>query len=180
MAKKTTTEEKKPTKAQIHAMERAKCRQFIARAYSAVMVKVADMTANSTKNMRVNVSHSGVNRYIKLSIYGRTITVLIYLDGNVEIELTEFCHSPHKEKIFSYDPDEMKQEEFLQWLRDMLTWLIPQFVDEVNMDFHSYMDYVRDEKSFVDSYLEMMEDIHRYEDEERKQKEVEEDAARHC
>ena len=149
---KKAPKEKKPTKAELKKEERRRCRFFVSKAYATALMMIPPMTMDSRKSVKINIAHMNCNRYIHFNIYCRSLSLLFYQDGNVEIVTTEFCHSDHREMLFTYTEDEAAQEKFLDQLRELLSWLIPEFVDEVDADFHTFMDYVDDKHTLQESY----------------------------
>lgn len=146
------------TKAGIKQMENEKRHNFISKTVDVVLQSLVEQTKENRKKLQVRIDFTNYNRYIRCHIYGKDIAILIYGDGNVGVELKEFCHDDYAEQLFDYDSDIEKQEDFLNKLEKMLYWMIPIFLDKKEYDFHTYMDYVFRKENIYDAYNFMVED----------------------
>lgn len=146
------------TKAEIKQMENEKKHNFISKTVDVVLQSLIEQTKENRKKLQVRINFSNYNRYIRFHIYGKDIAIQIYGDGNVGVELKEFCHADYVEQLFEYDADVEKQETFLNKLEEMMYWMIPIFLDKKEYDFHTYMDYVSRKENVYDAYNFMIED----------------------
>lgn len=108
--------------------------------------------------MKTQILFTNHNRYIHMNAYGRSTSLLIYRDGNVEINLKEFCHNPYEEQLFEFSLDEEVQERFLMRFREILSWLIPVSFGHCQYDFHMFMDYASGQSSIETVYQNISEE----------------------
>lgn len=146
------------TKAELKKMETEKKHAFIARAYATVLSCIPEQTVMLRKNVQIRLTHQSYNRYIRFHNYGMDMNIQIFGDGNVVIELSEALHNKHKEQLFEYVTENEQQEVFLENLKTLLSSLISVFTDQAVLDFHSYMDYVEEEKNAANAYQRMMDE----------------------
>lgn len=146
---------KKPTKAQIKAMECEQKRSFINHVYELVLHRIAHAASHGTSSVTIQCTQKSTNRYVRFHIYGCHLAVLIFRDGNIGLELEEALHTPYKQIVFPYSENVKEQSDFMVWLDQMLTWLIPIFVGEQAIDLHSFMDYVSEVGNPSDAYDEV-------------------------
>lgn len=142
-------EEKKITKAEQKKLDSANKNEFINRAFQIAMNAIVEETIDVRNSTKMDVSFKNKNRYIRFKAYGRSAAILIYLNGNVELKLEEFCHSPYSEQLFCFSLDKNEQEMFLEKFCTMLDWLLPEIFEQGLDTFHTFMDYVSDETSVV-------------------------------
>lgn len=148
--------EKKKTKAQIKKEETEQRHAFIANAFNLALRKIYEGTKDNRRKLRVSINYTNYNRYIKFSAYSKSLEFMIYGDGNVAIQLNEFCHSKHTEQIFEYVQDNEKQNEFLHSFEELAEKLIREFIGENSpFDWHSYMDFVSSEGNAAGAFEEM-------------------------
>ena len=147
--------EKKMTKAEQKKLDRANKKDFIGRAFQVALTALAKGTADVTGGTKVQIAFTNFNRYIHLNAYGRSISVLIYRDGNIEVKLEEFAHSPYSEQLFVFTLEQERQKDFLKAFQKMLDWLVPLSFEKGVCDFHTFMDYVSRSTSIASAYQEM-------------------------
>lgn len=128
---------------------------FIAKTYATVLSCVAEQTADVRTKVEFRVTHYNYNRYLHFHVYGRDMAILIYRDGKVALELKEFAHNDYTEQLFDYAEEAENQETFFERLREMCSWLIRLFMDKSFYDFHTYMDYVSENKNAEIAYQTM-------------------------
>lgn len=144
--------EKKISKSEQKKLDSANKKDFINRAFQTVLSALAEETINVTGGIKVQIAFTNHNRYIHLDAYGRSTSVRIYRDGNVDIKLTEFSHNPHEERLFQFSLDKTEQENFLTRFREILCWLIPVSLGNAPYDFHTFMDYASGNPSIESAY----------------------------
>lgn len=130
--------------------------EFIAKTYGIVLNCIAEQTAQVRTKSQIRMILSNSNRYVRFHRYGADMAILIYRDGKVALELSEAFHSKHEEQLFDYATEADRQEVFFAELEAMLSCLIKVYLEQEIMDFHTYMDYVRDDIPAFDSYKQMM------------------------
>lgn len=140
--------EKKISKTEQRKLDASNKQEFIGKAFQTALNALAENTVDVTGGgVKVQISFTNHNRYVHISAYGRSTSILIYRDGNVGINLKEFCHNPYEEQLFEFSLDEEVQERFLMRFREILSWLIPVSFGHCQYDFHTFMDYVSGQSS---------------------------------
>ena len=147
--------EKKLTKTQQKAMEREQKGCFINHVYELVLHRIAHSASHCRKSVTIQCTHKNANRYVRFNTYGCHLAVLIFRDGNIGLELEEAFHTPYTQIVFAYSADDQEQSAFMVWLDQLLTWLIPIFLEDQAIDFHSFMDYVSHAGNPSDAYDEV-------------------------
>ena len=92
--------------------------------------------------------------------------ICFYKSGDIDSKMRESCHPDYLERIYEYEEDRAQQEAFLQKLREGFA---EQFIDVANcilIDYHSFMDMLRGEWHFKDSYEYFTNLVVEYEDED--------------
>ena len=130
--------------------------EFIARTYAIVLKCIGEQTDAVPSKVEIRLTLTNNNRYVRLHKYGEDMALLIYRDGKVALELSEACHDKHKEQLFDYATDADHADIFFAELEDMLPCVMKVYLEKDVMDFHSFMDYVRDDVPAFDSYKQMM------------------------
>ena len=130
--------------------------EFIAKTYGIVLNCIAEQTTQLRSKVEIRMTLSNYNRYIRFHKYGQDMAVLIYRDGKVALELSEAFHSKHEEQLFDYAIEADRQEVFFAELEAMLPCLIKVYLEQEITDYHTFMDYVRDNVPAFDSYKQMM------------------------
>lgn len=130
--------------------------EFIARTYAIVLKCIGEQTDAVPSKVEIRLTLTNNNRYVRLHKYGEDMELLIYRDGKVALELSEVCHDKHKEQIFDYATDADRADIFFAELEDMLPCVMKVYLEKDVLDFHSFMDYVRDDVPAFDSYKQMM------------------------
>ena len=133
--------------------------EFIARTYAIVLKCIGEQTDAVPSKVEIRLTLTNNNRYVRLHKYGEDMELLIYRDGKVALELSEVCHDKHKEQLFDYATDADRADIFFAELEDMLPCVMKVYLEKDVLDFHSFMDYVRDDAPVFDSYKQM---IHEY------------------
>ena len=151
-------DEKKISKTEQRKLDAANKKDFIGNTFLAVMTAVAKKSADVTGGPKVQLTFTNGNRYVRFNAYGMSAAILIFRDGNVEVQLTEFCHSPHKEQLFEFSLDQEKQKEFLKSFKKTLTWFIPECFGKGISDFHTFMDYVSSTERIDEAHEEMVKE----------------------
>lgn len=136
--------EKKISKTAQKELDRQNLRNFTQQVFTITMEMIVTGTENLTTKHQISIAINNYNRYIKISAYGRKCSILIYHDGNIALKLYEALHCPYSKKLFAFTLDKAAQREFLDHFKKVLTWLIPVFTEnyDLDYDFHTYMDYV--------------------------------------
>lgn len=155
-------EEKKITKAEQKKLDTANKNNFINRTFQTAMNAIAKGTDGVSGGTKLQIAFTNKNRYIRFNAYCKSAAILIYHDGNVELKLEEFCHSPYGEQLFCFTLDKTEQNEFLKKFKKTLDWLIPEIFGNGLSDFHTFMDYVSDHTAIVDAHEEMKKDWRKY------------------
>lgn len=151
--------EKKISKTEQRKLDAANKKAFIGKAFQIALNALAENTADVTGGgMKVQVLFMNHNRYVHMNAYGRSTSILIYRDGNVEIKLKEFCHDPHEEQLFVFSLDKEVQEDFLIRFREILSWLVPVSFGHCQYDFHTFMDYTSGQTSIEAVYQNISEE----------------------
>lgn len=151
--------EKKISKTEQRKLDAANKKEFIGKAFQIALNALAENTADVTGGgMKVQVLFTNHNRYVHMNAYGRSTSILIYRDGNVEIKLKEFCHDPHEEQLFVFSLDKEVQERFLIRFREIVSWLIPVSFGHCQYDFHTFMDYASGQTSIEAAYQNISEE----------------------
>lgn len=130
--------------------------EFIARTYAIVLACIGEQTDAIPSKVEIRLTLTNNNRYVRLHKYGEDMALLIYRDGKVALELSEVCHNKHKEQIFDYATDADRADVFFAELEYMLPCVMKVYLEKDALDFHSFMDYVRDDVPAFDSYKQMM------------------------
>ena len=130
--------------------------EFIARTYAIVLECIGEQTNAVPSKVEIRLTLTNNNRYVRLHKYGEDMELLIYRDGKVALELSEVCHDKHKEQLFDYATDADRADIFFAELEDMLPCVMKVYLEKDVLDFHSFMDYVRDDVPAFDSYRQMM------------------------
>ncbi len=130
------------TKKEIAAQEREIRIRFVNGIYRKALNLIAVATKGSQKSMQLRITHKGGNRYVHLSIYGSKLTLLAYKNGNIAIQLKEFCHDDYQEVVFEYDKSLEKQYDFLDFMEEYYSFLVGIFSGEGLVDPHIFMDYI--------------------------------------
>lgn len=130
--------------------------EFIARTYAIVLKCIGEQTDAVPSKVEIRLTLTNNNRYVRLHKYGEDVELLIYRDGKVALELSEVCHDKHKEQLFDYATDADRADIFFAELEDMLPCVMKVYLEKDVLDFHSFMDYVRDDAPVFDSYKQMM------------------------
>ena len=116
--------------------------------YGKILQTVFDATFDSMvftqKSIDFKIKFTGRNRYIRYSIFGFKMSVLIYTRGEVVIEFDETCHGKYEQKIYEYSSSIEGQAECLGKLRKFMYFLIPLLTQESKVDAHTFMDYIDD------------------------------------
>lgn len=151
--------EKKISKTEQRKLDAANKKEFIGKAFQTALNALAENTVDVTGGgVKVQISFTNHNRYVHISAYGRSTSILIYRDGNVEIKLKESCHNPHEEQLFEFSLDKEVQERFLIRFREILSWLIPVSFGHCQYDFHTFMDYASGQSSIETVYRNISEE----------------------
>ena len=151
--------EKKISKTEQRKLNAANKKEFIGKAFQTALNALAENTADVTGGgVKVQVLFTNHNRYIHMNAYGRSTSILIYRDGNIEIKLKEFCHNPHEEQLFEFSLDKEVQERFLIRFREIMSWLIPVSFGHCQYDFHTFMDYASGQSSNETVYRNISEE----------------------
>lgn len=151
--------EKKISKTEQRKLDAANKKEFIGKAFQTALNALAENTADVTGGgVNVQVLFTNHNRYIHMNAYGRSTSILIYRDGNVEIKLKEFCYNPHEEQLFEFSLDKEVQECFLIRFCKILSWLIPVSFGHCQYDFHTFMDYASGQSSIETVYRNISEE----------------------
>ena len=145
-------------KAEQRKLDTANKKAFITSAFQTVLSAVAKHTATVTKGPKMQVTFSNNNRYVRFNAYGKSAAILIYRDGNIEVQLTEAFHSPHNEQLFEFTLDEAVQKEFLKSFKKTLSWLLPQVFEVGPADFHTFMDYVSGSQTIEEAHEKVARD----------------------
>jgi len=135
---------------------------FIEQAYALILDAIPEKTRGERCKLRVQLTHEGLNRYIRFMCYGKTMNFLLYGDGNVFLELSEACHNDHREQLFMYVDNMDDQAEFLRRLAEILWWLIRVFLDLDCFTFHAYMDYVSHYGDIEVAHIHMSSEYEQY------------------
>lgn len=130
--------------------------EFIARTYAIVLACIGKETDAVLSKVEIRLTLTNNNRYVRLHKYGEDMALLIYRDGKVALELSEVCHNKHKEQLFDYATDADRADVFFAELEYMLPCVMKVYLEKDALDFHSFMDYVRDDVPAFDSYKQMM------------------------
>ena len=130
--------------------------EFIARTYAIVLACIGKETDAVLSKVEIRLTLTNNNRYVRLHKYGEDMALLIYRDGKVALELSEVCHDKHKEQLFDYATEAERADVFFAELEYMLPCVMKVYLEKDVMDFHSFMDYVRDDVPAFDSYKQMM------------------------
>ena len=117
---------------------------------------IGEQTNAVPSKVEIRLTLTNNNRYVRLHKYGEDMALLIYRDGKVALELSEVCHDKHKEQIFDYATDADRADIFFAELEDMLPCVMKVYLEKDVLDFHSFMDYVRDDAPAFDSYKQMI------------------------
>lgn len=139
-------------------MEAEQKTSFITNAYATVLSCIAEQSKAVRASVQIRLTHQRLNRYVRFHAYGKDMNIQIFGDGNVAIELKEALHNEHREQLFEYTSETEVQDAFLAALREMVSWLIPVFLDLAIHDYHTYMDYVSDAKGVEEAYRQMVEE----------------------
>ena len=98
--------EKKISKTEQRKLDAGNKQEFIGKVFQTALNALAENTVDITGGgVKVQVSFTNHNRYVHMNAYGRSTSILIYRDGNVEIKLKEACHNPHEEQLFEFSLD---------------------------------------------------------------------------
>lgn len=138
--------------------ENEKKYDFITRAYETALKCIPAETRACRQKVQVRITHQNYSRYIRFHAYGRDLAFQIYGDGNIAVELKEALHNDHTEQLFAYCADSRTQETFLAEFAEMAANLIRVFIEKDILDFHSYMDYVSEEKNVSAAYQKMRDE----------------------
>ena len=130
--------------------------EFIARTYAIVLACIGKETDAVLSKVEIRLTLTNNNRYVRLHKYGEDMALLIYRDGKVALELSEVCHDKHKEQLFDYATEAERADVFFAELEYMLPCVMKVYLEKDALDFHSFMDYVRDDVPAFDSYKQMM------------------------
>lgn len=130
--------------------------EFIARTYAIVLACIGKETDAVLSKVEIRLTLTNNNRYVRLHKYGEDMALLIYRDGKVALELSEVRHDKHKEQLFDYATDADRADVFFAELEYMLPCVMKVYLEKDVLDFHSFMDYVRDDVPAFDSYKQMM------------------------
>lgn len=128
---------------------------FILVTYEIIMESIFRYTRLTNSKIQIRTMHENINRYIHLERYGQSIALYLYSDGKIVIELEEMFHRKHKEVLFDYVRTPAQKEVFWSKLKELLSWLIREFLDLEKQDFHAYMDYVGKSETLVQAYKRM-------------------------
>lgn len=144
--------EKKVTKAEMKKLETQKLREFTYSLYAQVMEAAVKGTENERGKIQVQVSGTNYNRYVRFSGCGKSCVILIYKNGNVGVKLDEMFHGLFETTIFEYASDEVIQKAFKEQFAEMLEWLIPTFYENLDYDYHAFMDFIDWEKDLFKAH----------------------------
>lgn len=147
--------EKKITKTEQKKADTVDKKDFISRAFQTALNVLAQGSNDVTGGTKVQIAFMNYNRYIHMNAYGRSTSILIYRDGNVDIKLKEACHNPHEERLFEFSSDKDVQKSFLARFREIMSWLIPISFGQSPYDFHTFMDYASGQSSLEAVYKEI-------------------------
>ena len=141
--------ERAMTKKELAKQERETKISFVNSAYSYALAVIANVTKGSRSNLDLRIKHKGGNRYINMSIYGSKLSLLVYQNGNVAIQLKEACHSDFETVLFEYTGDFDSQYEFLAYMEDYFEFLVEIFTGDGIVDPHTFMDYISCKKELI-------------------------------
>ena len=144
--------EKKISKTEQKKLDTANKIEFIGKEFQTTLTALAAGTMKVRGGTKVQIVFTNYNRYVHFNAYGRSTSILIYGDGNVDIRLKEFCHNPHEERLFEFSLDKTVQESFLTRFCEILSWLVPVSFGESPYDFHTFMDYASGQSSIETIY----------------------------
>ena len=151
-------EDKKPTKAEQRKLDAANKEAFITDSFQSVLTALARKTLGVKGGPRISISLSNGNRYIRFNAHCRSAAILIYKNGNIDLKLEEFCHTPYSEQLFEFTLDKEEQKTFQKRFKKILRWLIPQIYEFEVYDFHSFMDFVCGGTSVEIAHQQLMEE----------------------
>lgn len=163
---KNMNTEKKITKKEQKAMESRNKREFIQKVFMLTLEAVGEATTGNGSKLKIQITEQYQNRYVKLQMYGKSMNIQIFRDGNVVLELKEALHGDFSQTMFSFDLDDSAQKEFFERYTRELQCVINEYLDRGPLDFHSYMDYVWDVGDYWQAYLELHGDYHNDEEPE--------------
>lgn len=147
------------TKAERNKLETQGKWDFLAKSYEIVLASIATQTADIRTKIELRVTQCNKNRYVRLHAYGKDLGIMLYRDGKVVLELSDFSYHGYREQLFDYAIETDKREAFFNKLQEMLIWLIRVFCNCEIHDFHSYMDYVSTHQNAENAYLSMQADV---------------------
>lgn len=143
------------TKAELKQLETEKKHAFIARAYATVLSCIPEQTVMLRKNVQIRLTHQSYNRYIRFHKYDKDMNIQIFGDGNVVIVLNSISHNEYKEQLFEYSSEDEQQKIFLVELKELISRLLPLFMDQDSCDFHTYMGHVGGSRTAAEAYQYM-------------------------
>lgn len=127
--------EKKKTKAELR-------REFNDLVCETVLKSILKIAKGTQKTHEIKTQYKMSQRRIYIKRYNQDITINILANGEIFLELREFCHSDFRERIFVYTEDKEVQNEFIESLERFMMNLMSTYLDKEDFNFHSYMDYV--------------------------------------
>lgn len=152
---------KELTKAEQKELEIKNRQRFTRNAFDLVLKMISSATKKTRKTFNVKITLQNTNRYINFLAYGHSFKISIFKDGNIELELKEVCHDDFRAQLFEFTMDETLQAVFLKHFKNILSWLIPVFMEEDphGVDSHSYMDFVERIGDFEKAYREAVREF---------------------
>lgn len=141
------------TKAEQKKAETAMRKNFKRSAFRIVVDSISEAYVEIDTAPEIKITTKNSNRYIKFHSYGRDFNVLIFRDGNVDIEFKETCHYDRKYRLFEYTQDIESQNAFLETFRMDMKMVI---TETTRADWHIVMDFLPLEaenwrEAFIDS-----------------------------
>ena len=150
------------TKAELKKEESKRRREFHAKLLGIVFDVTNESMQDVQSKLDFKVSFTGRNRYVRFSVYGFKMSVLIYTRGQLVIQLEEACHGTFEQQIYEYTDNQEEQQECLERLERIMRFMIPLFTNDGIVDAHTFMDYVKDD--LEDAYARIEEDWKRYDE----------------
>lgn len=152
------------TKAELKKEAAKRKREFYAKLLGVVTDSIVKNTVDAQSKLEVRIKFTGRNRYINFSVYGFKMSVIFYTQGQIVIQLDEFCHGKFEQQIYEYTDSMEEQEVCLERLKKIMDFIIPLFTGDGIVDAHTFMDYVHDDLEIA--CQQVLEDWKRYEDDE--------------
>lgn len=142
-----------------------KCEMVVA-SFEILMQAYIGSLGRCSSGQKVTIIIKSYNRNIKFSGFMEYFDICFYKSGNIDSKMRESCHADYLERIYEYEEDRAQQEAFLQKLREGFA---EQFIDVANcilIDYYRFMDMLRGEWHFKDSYEYFTNLVAEYEDED--------------